>query len=52
MMSSGEGTFNSAMIIRLKKLVSGDKILLEGLSSHNPHENKKSNYKSIIITLP
>ena len=52
MMSSGEGTFNSAMIIRLKKLVSGDKILLEDLYSHNPHENKKSNYKSIVITLP
>ena len=51
MMSSGEGNFNSAMIIRLKKLISGDKILLEGLSSHNPYENKKSNYKSIVITL-
>jgi hypothetical protein len=52
MMSSVEGTFNSAMIIRLKKLVSGDKILLEGLYLNNPHENKKSNYKSIVITLP
>ena len=48
MMSIGEETYNSSIILGLKKLVSGTKILLEDLSSHNPYKNKKSNNKSFI----
>jgi len=49
---SSDGTISPAIIILLKKLHSGDTIFIGNLQNTNPYENKKSNYKSIIITLP
>jgi hypothetical protein len=52
MLSSSGGTFTAQMINQLKTLKSGDRVILEGLNADDPYKNKKSNYKSIAITLP
>ena len=49
---SSDGTISPNIIILLQKLHSGDTISIGNLQNTNPYENKKSNYKLIVITLP
>jgi len=49
---SSDGTVSPNIITLLQKLHSGDTIFIGDLQNTNPYENKKSNYKSIVITLP
>jgi hypothetical protein len=49
---SSDGTISTNIITLLQKLHSGDTIFIGDLQNTNPYENKKSNYKSIVITLP
>jgi hypothetical protein len=52
MLSSSDGTISPNIIMLLQKLHSGDTISIGNLQNINPYENKKSNYKLIVITLP
>ena len=49
---SSDGTISTNIIMLLQKLHSGDTISIGNLQNTNPYENKKSNYKLIVITLP
>ena len=49
---SSDGTISPNIIVLLQKLHSGDTISIGNLQNTNPYENKKSNYKLIVITLP
>lgn len=50
--SSKNGKMTRYMLHLLAKLSAGDKITIENIATVKDYENKKSNYKSIVITLP
>ena len=52
LMASSTGKISGPILSIIKRAKSGDQILIERLQNTNPYENKKSNYKSIVITLP
>ena len=49
---TSDGTISPNIITLLQKLHSGDTISIGNIQNTNPYENKKSNYKLIVITLP
>ncbi len=52
LMASSTGKISGPILSIIRRAKSGDQILIERLQNTNPYENKKSNYKSIVITLP